>query len=205
MDCLTFTSNIIESLAWPVCTLVIALAFREQIRELLSRVVKGKVPGGEFEFSPTAQHQLAIAATSMGPSDDTPHPDTDDNEFRSSSYAESEYNLDEAYELLEASPRYAVVAGWRVLNRAALEALADYDESSGSDDYPSRIPPPARIARYLRDQKILSPDQLALFDELRQIRNSSIYVDDFGIDETKAKEYLILAELLISKLTQHDR
>ena len=53
--------------------------------------------------------------------------------------------------------------------------------------------------------RVLSPDQLALFDELRQIRNSAVHLDDFKIDENKAKEYLILAELLISKLEKHSR
>ena len=198
MDYLTFTSKLIDSLAWPICTLVIALAFRTQIRDLLSRITKGKLPGGEFEFSPVAKEQLAVAAVPQ-----SPVPESEDDDDEASPYAGETYNLDEAYELLDAAPQYAVIAGWRVLNRAAIDALSAYDESSGSDDYPSKSPPPARVAGYLRDQGVLSPDQLALFDELRQIRNSAVHLDDFKIDEHKAKEYLILAELLISKLEKH--
>jgi hypothetical protein len=200
MDFLTFTSKLVDSLAWPICTLVIALAFRTQIRDLLSRITKGKVAGGEFEFSPVAKGVLAVAAVPQATT-----PETEDDDHERGPDASETYSLDEAYELVDAAPQYAVIAGWRVLNRAALDALSAYDESSGSDDYPSKNPPPARVAGYLRDQRVLSPDQLALFDELRQIRNSAVHLDDFKIDENKAKEYLILAELLISKLEKHSR
>ena len=51
MDNLTFITKMAETLAWPICVIILALLFRGQVVELLRRIVKGKIPGGEFEFS----------------------------------------------------------------------------------------------------------------------------------------------------------
>ena len=60
MDILTFITRSIEGLAWPVCVLIVTLLFKVQIADLLSRVRKGKYPGGEFEFSEAAKEQIAV-------------------------------------------------------------------------------------------------------------------------------------------------
>ena len=200
MDWLTFTTKIVESTAWPVCAVIIALLFKGQISELLGRIVKGKIPGGEFEFSDVAKGQLATADQGIT------QPQLEYDE--SSSGSTDSYSLDTAYELLDTLPRAAVIEGWRQLNAAAVERVTEfYEESSESssssaypEDYPFRHVPPARLAGYLRSGDILAPDQLALFDELRRLRNQAVHDDDAELNEKKAKEYLILTELLIDKI-----
>ena len=202
MDCLTFTSQIVESIAWPVSAIILAAMFKSQIGDLLKRIVKGKIPGGEFEFSDVAKGQLATADELIAP----PQSDYDSS---GTGIAES-HNLDSAYEQLETLPRAAVIEGWRQLNAAAIECVREfYETSSGSsgiassEEYSPRHIPPARLASYLRSNNVLTPDQIALFDELRRLRNQAMHSDRFDLDERKAKEYLILTELLLEKLNRY--
>lgn len=196
MDTLTFISNIVASIAWPACVIVVALLFKEQLTDLLGRMVKGKIPGGEFEFSDSAKHQLANAdQAEVPPLDD---PDSSGHE---------QYSMDAAYQLLEALPRAAVIEGWRQLNAAALDRVIDiYEEMSSSsedmEDFRLRQPPPSRVMGYLRQHNLLSSDQLALYEELRRLRNQAVHADDFDLTYEKAKEYLILTELLLDKLRE---
>jgi len=200
MDILTFISKLIESLAWPVCALIIAILFRNQLSDLLSRIVKGKIPGGEFEFSDSAKNKLQTAETEISP------PPIDELDSESS---DSENDMDTAYALLETSARAAISDGWRQLYFAAFERIVDYEGSSSDISESSasafqfdenRPIPAARMTAYLRNHNILQPDMIALFDELRALRNQSIHSKEFDISDLEAKNYLILTELLIGKL-----
>ena len=192
MDTLTFISKIIEALAWPLVAIALALIFRHRINDLLARIRKGKIPGGEFEFSDVAQRVLADAppralipsssSSSSGPSIQT---------FSI---------LGPAYAILEHSPRAAVQEGWQELQKAALERLQFYDDDTSSDDYPTRTPRPVALAGYLRDQRILDAEEVAVFNELRDLRNRAVHVPDFEITIEKARDYLVLCELLIDSL-----
>ena len=204
MDYLTFTTKIVDALAWPVSVLIIAILCRNQLSDLFQRITKGKIAGNEFEFSESAQQQLVTAEDQITP------PNLEDEYDSDSSDAEND--LDTAYQLLETSPRAAVAEAWRHLYRAAIERISSFveDESSESsmsseslsyrDDYATRRLPPARVTAYLRQFSILSSDEIALFEELRRLRNQSVHASDFEIGEKKAKEYLILTELLMEKL-----
>jgi len=59
MDLLTFSVEMTKALAWPISTAVIAFAFRQQIKELLHRMKKGKVGPAEFEFEEKLREMVA--------------------------------------------------------------------------------------------------------------------------------------------------
>lgn len=50
MDCLTFISNSISSLAWPIATVIIALSLKTQLINLLGNLKKFKAGSFEAEF-----------------------------------------------------------------------------------------------------------------------------------------------------------
>ena len=50
MDTLTFIVEVLKATTWPLASVAIALIFREQLRDLLLRLRKGKVGPAEFEF-----------------------------------------------------------------------------------------------------------------------------------------------------------
>ena len=195
MDWLTFISNVIASTAWPISAVVIALLFRAQLTDLLKRITKGKFAGGEFEFSDSAQDQLADATEGSS------------SPLESNDSSKDENALDSAYRLLEISPRAAVVEAWRVMNDKALMTIMDHIENASepgefpySGELIGRHLPTARMTEYFRKHRILAPDQIALFDELRRLRNHAAHHDDFEIGDKKGKEYLILTELLMESL-----
>ena len=195
MDWLTFIANIVSSVAWPASAVVIALIFRSQLTDLLKRITKGKFAGGEFEFSESAQGQLADAKVDLQTNDAPDDSSEDENE------------LDVAYRLLEISPRAAIIEAWRIITeRAQIKIMDEIEDSSESSDFTDsgdllgRHFPPARMTEYFRKYRILSADEIELFDELRHLRNQAKHVEDFDIGDKKSKEYLILAELLMEHL-----
>ena len=102
-------------------------------------------------------------------------------------------------------PRAAVLEAFRQVAEAAIESLKDCEESSSSSsegplDYSGQLLTGALLERKLSQYQLLPPEFMALFGELRRLRNQAAHEGE--IDEEQAKEYLILAELLIQKLRQ---
>lgn len=62
MDWLTFISKAIESLAWPIVTLVLGLVFRRKLLDLIPALRKLKAGPVEAEFELAAKQVLAKAA-----------------------------------------------------------------------------------------------------------------------------------------------
>ena len=193
MDNLTFISKLVDALAWPAVVVILALVYRKKIEDLLSRIRKGKLPGGEFEFSEGALRVL---------SDAPPRALAQSSSSGEGSEKAISSTLDSAYAIIEHSPRAAVQEGWQELQQAALERLEFYDDDDSSDDYPTRTPRPVALTGYLRDQHILDPEEVAVFNELRNLRNKAVHVPDFEITTEKARDYLILCELLIESLSR---
>jgi uncharacterized protein YutE (UPF0331/DUF86 family) len=59
------------------------------------------------------------------------------------------------------------------------------------------------LTGYLRDQKILDAEEISLFNELRDIRNRAVHVPTFEVSTEEAKDYLILAELILGALRRN--
>ncbi|WP_146029971.1 hypothetical protein [Vibrio vulnificus] len=59
MDKLTFISKMIDSISWPLVTLILGLAFRKQIAELFPYLKKLKAGPVEAEFEMEAKQVLA--------------------------------------------------------------------------------------------------------------------------------------------------
>ncbi len=196
MDTLTFISKLIDALAWPAVAIALALVFRKKINELLARIRKGKIPGAEFEFSEDALRVLSDAPPrALIPSSSSPSTSS------SSGSSQRAYSvLDPAYAILEHSPRAAVQEGWQELQKAALQRLEFYDDDDSSADYPTRTPRPIALTSYLRDQQILDVEEVVIFNELRNLRNRAVHAPEFEITIEKARDYLILCELLIESL-----
>lgn len=62
MDCLTFISTLVDSLAWPVAGVVLGLIFRKKLIELLPLLRKVKAGPLEAEFEIAAKQVLASTA-----------------------------------------------------------------------------------------------------------------------------------------------
>jgi hypothetical protein len=67
MDRLTFISKLIESLAWPSVALVLGLAFRRKLMEVIPLIRKFKAGPLEAEFELAAKQALANAEQARSP------------------------------------------------------------------------------------------------------------------------------------------
>jgi hypothetical protein len=180
MDALTFSAEILKAIAWPVAVVALALLFRAELRHLLSRVTKLRHNETEVEFSEllgeVIRKKQEVLPTERQESLSLEEPRV--------SFArrapESPYR-----DLILASPRDAILAAWRDLEFAALEALSGRIPK-GSETKPLT---PRLIGQLLFKEKILNEGQLELFNDLRSLRNQATHNVDFLVRAPAAESY----------------
>ena len=177
MDCLTFISKIIESLAWPVAAVVLVVVLRDEISKLAPFLKRVKAGPLEAEFEREVK-ELKEATVEQTKAAETPQPDTVSKSF--------------LFQLAELHPRSAILESWVRIEAAARVVLA---EKAVSVSNPSYIPA-ARLAEPLAQQEVLSQKQVTLFHELRRLRNEVAHAQGFEPTQESARAYIDLASSL---------
>jgi len=172
MDWLTFASNIISALAWPVAAIVLVILLRRQILSLLPFVKRLKAGPIEAEFEREVKELKAsvaeaVPAAALLPS---PEPDTKDALLR----------------LAETHPRAAILEAWLGVEGAALAAL----ERKGMSTESSKGRSPILLATLLAKSELLAQGQLNIFQELRSLRNQAVHVGAFEPTVEAARSYV---------------
>ncbi|MCI0562286.1 MAG: hypothetical protein MN733_27700 [Nitrososphaera sp.] len=185
MDSLTFISEIVKAVAWPVTIAFVVAIFRKDIRDLLPKLRKAKVIGNEFEFSELSQKEIE------GASNQPKEP--------------SDYRvLNNAYRALDTSPTFAVILAWQELENTAWQCYMDtFPNSEGSqlrEPKTERNIPPSRLVDTLFYKKFFDEKHREIFHDLRRLRNQAAHNPSEEISDSDAKNYLTLAELLINQL-----
>lgn len=169
MDALTFLSEIVKSLAWPVTILVILHLFRESLSKLLLGLTKFRWKELEMEFRDKLNEAKAEAAELPRPSVESqlqpPQPNQD-------------------------SPRTIIIEAWLKVESVTLKAAASY--LSGS----VRPVVSKRIGQILHQQGIIDAKALSVFDKLRELRNKAAHFEQFTITMEEALDYAKAAEVL---------
>lgn len=173
MDWLTFIVELLKATAWPVAAIVIAFLFRRQIRDLLTRIKKGKIGPAEFEFEQDVR-ELAEDLTAAVPIEPVPPAEV---------------------ALASLNPRAAILEVWvkveTVMSRLANSRNVDSRRGRGS----------LYQARLLYKAGAITNDDMAMFNDLRVLRNQAAHDEDFSPSVDSAIQYVRLAESLISRLT----
>jgi hypothetical protein len=181
VDWLTFVATIIGSLAWPVATLVLVLALRKQIVELLPHVRKLKAGPVEAEFErevKAIEAEVEVSVPRLEPTVvETPS--------------------DRLYKLAQVSPRAAILEAWQGIEFTARRAILQHAGSPIPD-----VSSPLRVAKELARLKLLSPEDLALFHDLRGLRNQATHAPDFSPSFDAVSRYLQLSAGLERRLSQ---
>ena len=155
MDVLTFIAEIAKAAAWPVAVVTIALTFRPQLKQLLTRIKKGKIGPAEFEFEERVR-ELQSESTALA----LPSPST--------------ASLPSAAQA-EADPRSTVMRAWLEVETA----IEDIAKKSGHyNGLAPRNSPYSMNA--LRKAKVVDPSLIALYRELRSLRNQAAHEIDFN-------------------------
>lgn len=177
MDTLTFISNLVSALAWPIAVVVIVIIFKAPLGGLLRNLKRLKFKDAELDFEEAASELKGIEA----------------QEGKQISLPESKLKL------AELSPRGAILESWLELE----EALASAAETHGigrtrpGGVYGRPVPvDPWALAQMLAVAGKLSSASLERFQKLRKIRNKAVHVTDDVIRQEDAESFVrLVAEL----------
>ncbi|MDO9332909.1 MAG: hypothetical protein Q7T57_00080 [Dehalococcoidales bacterium] len=178
MDILTFIAEIAKAAAWPAAAVTIAVLFRQQLRELMSRVRKGKVGPAEFEFEERIRELESEAAQLQLPKFEQrvpPIPAT----------------------TLVSDPRSTIMTAWLRVEES-LNALAIKHNL-----YNALIPPNSPYnMNALRKAGVVSADLVSLYRDLRSLRNNAAHDLEFSPSADAVNSYVHMANELDASLRQ---
>lgn len=167
--------ELVSALAWPITTIVVALLFRHELRQLAGRVSQLKYKDVEATFEKQLVEVEAEAARIPSP------PEPELLEGPTAAAAEG------LRRIAEISPRAAVLEAWTMIETAAMQSgLAT---GSAMPRVTARS-----IMTFLRESGRLSEESLQLIEDLRRLRNRAAHLPDVAITVDEAERYLALAE-----------
>jgi hypothetical protein len=174
MNWLTFFSEIIKALAWPMATILIALFFRDELKRLLRRIKRGKVGSSEFEFE---QEVRALEETVIRNGEPQPVIPESTNKL---------------LELASIDSGAAIIKAWSLVEKN-LSLLANKRGIQVGFN-------PTRTVQELEKSQVLPPHLIELFRTLRTLRNQAAHDHDFNPSKESVVNYLDLTDFLIRNL-----
>lgn len=167
-----------EHLAWPVVTLLIALAFKPELIALMGRLKNLKGKGFSAEFADLEKSSEKI--------------DKEIQEYKS-------YDGEELLTIARIKPTAAVVEAWKVIEAAMINLLpADqFDTKQGRRQISG-----FEIVKQLEALHIFGAQEVLVLHELREIRNRAAHSVDREVTPEQAEQYVKLALTLANKCNQ---
>lgn len=185
MDWLTFLSKIIEALAWPATALVLLFVIRKELPTIARSLRRLKYKDVELEFGETAK-AVATEAKEAVPAP----PDTALLPGQSKSEAQSRLET-----IAELAPRAAILEAWLLVEAAAADVLQKRCAQAVSS-----FPGPLRLRQGLQRAEVLNERQLAVFEELRRLRNEAVHVPEAQFTKPAIANYIDAALAMASYL-----
>lgn len=190
-----FISSLVNSLAWPGAGITIAIIFRRPLSRILRsralKTLKAGPQGLEFDFF---DETVKDAKSELAGSDKTqisPASPTLEN-----AKSESGDFVAEMRRLADISPSAAVQESFSRLERLLRETV---QEVEGEGRRSTRIPTVRGLARSAVQQGIISPSELAAFDDVAVLRNVVTHQGTDDLDKERAMEYVnLIRQLLIA-------
>lgn len=178
MTALEFIADLVSSLAWPASLVLIALIFREPLRNLIPLLRRLKYRELEIDFDRRLE-DLGEVAEELEPAPEAAAlpPST-------------------VAELAKVSPRSAVIESWRAVEHAAVDLA--HERGVDLADHYSRNP--FRVIRALEKSQTISPSTSSAIHELRSLRNDAAHAPEFSLGPDSALAYDAMARRVISSL-----
>jgi len=175
MDWLTFTSNIVQALAWPAVVVGVLLYLRKEFPSIIRSIRRLKFKDVELEFGEAA---IALAAETKRV---VPASKSDVKLF-----GQSEEAVGSRLEAIaELSPRAAILEAWLLVEAAAADLIRKQASATLTAN-----PGPLRIREGLRRAEVLTPPQEAAFEHLRQLRNQAVHAPDAEFTSAAVASYI---------------
>jgi hypothetical protein len=173
MNTLAFIAALVKALAWPVAAIVIAVIFHRQISALLGRIRKGKIGPAEFDFEQEVQ-ELAEQAPAQLQAEQVGSP---------------------TITLATTNPRAAILEAWLSVE-SAIQRLTH----SRHLPAPSPARSPLSNMRAVERSGLLQAEDVALFNDLRALRNRATHDVEFSPSAESVIKYVQLARGLAARV-----
>jgi uncharacterized protein YutE (UPF0331/DUF86 family) len=187
LDWLTFIVELIKTLAWPLTVLAILILLRKPLIGLIPLLQRIKYKDFELEFGRQVREVRAEANEELPPPQKPK--------------AMIPQAPDPILELARVSPRAAVTEAWRQVEAAALDAA---QRNNVPLQYREAVSP-VRVIRALEKAEVVDPAPMAIFHDLRALRNQAAHAPEFALSTEAVIEYVELARRLIEYLSSVGR
>jgi hypothetical protein len=185
MDWLTFFSSIINALAWPATLIVLLILIRKQLPQIAKSLRRLKYKDIEVEFGETAK-AIANEVKAIVPAAQT------ENKIAGQEKEEVKARLEAIAEL---APRAAILESWLQVEAAAADVIRQ-----NNLDVSTPYPGPLRLRDSLHKGGILNKRQIAIFEQLRTLRNEAVHVPDAEFTKAAVSNYIESAIAIASYL-----
>jgi hypothetical protein len=175
MDWLTFISKVVEAVAWPGACLAVLLVIRKELPAIARSLRKLKFKDMELEFGEAAKAVATEAKDAVPPS----KPDV---QLSGKPKDEMTSRLEA---IAEIAPRAAILEAWLQVEAAA----ADVVRKRGQVGITS-TPGPLRLRDGLQKAGLLSARQVAVFEDLRRLRNEAVHVPEAQFTKASVASYI---------------
>jgi hypothetical protein len=183
VDWLTFLAQVIGSLAWPVTIVIVVLLLKNQIASLFPVLKRLKAGPVEAEFERGIEEAKTEAAGLPAP-EALPAP--------------LDARRQQLIQIAYINPRTAILDAWQGVEFAVKKAAIQRIGGSPMPDVSSAL----RMIRELAKASLISQDDVALFHDLRGLRNQATHAADFNPTLASALNYIDLAVGLQTKFEQ---
>jgi hypothetical protein len=183
LDWLTFISKLSDTLAWPLAAVILTMLLSDEVRNLLRYIKKLKAGPLEAEFDREVKELRQEAETQLPSISKTAFPSTIQQKL---------------LQLAQINPRSAIIEAWQ-----GIEFTADKIINEKALYVPPReAHSPFAVIRALNKAGILDPTALALYHDLRALRNQAAHLADFNPSQEAVLNYIELASRLQASLEQ---
>jgi uncharacterized protein YutE (UPF0331/DUF86 family) len=183
---LEWSAKLIDSLAWPITSIILVVLLRSPLSDVLLTISKLKFKGLEVDFSKEKEAVNYAAQKVQNYESRLPE-----------AYKEPEF-LDEARQISRISPESAIMLTWKNID-AELAATAHRNGMQ----LKSRSPVSSQKVIYtLQGENILDENIVNLILAMRDLRNKAVHghSETVGLTERDALSYIENASLIIHAL-----
>lgn len=181
MDSYTFISEIVKSVAWPMCTVGIVIVARPALHELMGGLRRLRWKDVEAEFERELSVVRDITEQVAVPIEPAPMIEPGDTQ-----------RAQTMLRLAELSPRAVVIDAWAALEAAGRAALP---AAPGAHPLPA-----ARLGDALLEAGALDDATFQIYSILRALRNRVAHEHQYQLDPGEALEYASFASAVVDHL-----
>lgn len=183
MDLFTFIAKLADALAWPITAVVFVVLLRREITALAPFIRRLKAGPLEAEFEREVRELRTVAETTKS----------------TVALQPSSWQLS-AEKLAQVNPRSAIIEAWRQTEIAATRELRERRPSVTAEQVRST----REILRLLGETGIATPEEVALLNQMRFLRNQAGHVESFQPTYEAAMNFVQLAAHLVAQIASAD-